>query len=231
MSSQKLSSPKPLHIALTGLDGTGKSTHALLLKRFLITRGWHPVIIHHYSPLSALMKSMKKLVHDQLIVIFKRAKVHKDYTTKQPRKTRQVSHSFAQLISWCLIIDGFWKSWYHWIQYRKRCLIYDRCFLDDLVKAQWRFGGGWNVGTFLLHYVPKPDIIFALETPLPLAYSRKKVKNCTFEEFVVKNQLVERSLSLAENNGWSIHRIQVGELGVQEVFTQIQARLEPLLDG
>jgi hypothetical protein len=156
-SSGREARKKDLFLVLMGLDGSGKSTQASNLKEFLDASGWRTVVIHHCTPLSESVRFVKGYFRERLLARLKHIGAHKEYTKAPEESSRRSGQFLGRLISLYIIFNGFLKSWYHFYRYKNEGFIYDRCFLDDMVKAYWRFGGGWGLGCFLLQYIPKPN--------------------------------------------------------------------------
>lgn len=223
--------PRPktrLHVVFMGLDGTGKSTQAARLGRFLAVAGLNPVVVHHFAPILKLTQVLKRRVHRRLLSIFKKTGVHTRYEGAPRRSSSQSRRSIGRLISWHVVFTGFWKSWYHYLRYSRRGLIYDRCFLDDLVKAQWRFGAGWRLGKILIRYAPKPNFLFFLDLAPELAYLREDVKHSTFQEFLAQVPIIEQVLALARENGWTLCNITIDELDIESVFALVREELKTI---
>ena len=230
-----------LQVALTGMDGTGKSTQSALLRDLLKERGRDPVVVHHCSPLLSPVRAAKARLRDRLIPLFQRIGAHDRYDADaagggdgdgKPRSGGSLGgRALGAAIGWQLVLAGFGKSWYHHLRFGRRGLVYDRCFLDDMVKARWRFGAGWELGRRLLPFVPAPERLFYLDLDPRVAYSRKKSRNCTFEEFAAKAGMVRESLELARASGWQVRELPIEGNDAAAVHRRIVAELAPAVEA
>lgn len=229
-----MTGPRRLQVALTGMDGTGKSTQSALLREYLKAGGRDPVVVHHCSPLLSPVRAAKARLRDTLIPLFKRIGAHERYEGERPPSDGDgapggggsvAGRVLGAAIGWQLVLAGFGKSWYHHLRFGRRGLVYDRCFLDDMVKARWRFGAGWELGRRLLPYVPAPERLFYLDLDPAVAYSRKKSRNCSMQEFAAKAGMVRESLELARASGWQVRELPIEGNDAAAVHGRIAAEL------
>lgn len=213
---------RPSFVVLVGLDGTGKSTQAERLRAWLAGEGLRPTVVHHGSPLSGSVRKAKARLHQPLIARFKQRGIHRDHAAGARAGRRAPDAAAAGAIATAFITAGFLKSWYHRARHRSRTLVYDRSFLDDIVKAEWRFASGWALGSRLLRFVPKPDVVIRFVLDPAIAYSRKKARTCEPHELVAKAVELDRVIALARQRGWKVVDIDIDGRSPDEVFERVR---------
>lgn len=218
-----------LFIVFMGLDGTGKSTQAEKLRARLGGAFPGAVIIHHCSPVFQPARAVKRVIRTRAIEVMKLFGVHRAYKggeggeVKAEERSNLFGSGIGALIGGYIVLVGFVKSWYHYVRYRRRGLLYDRCFLDDMVKARLRFGGGWGLGKALLRRVPRPRACIVFRAPVETSFSRKKAMNCTIEEYRMKGRILDEALALAAEHGWNVRELDIEGRSPEEVFAEVEA--------
>jgi thymidylate kinase len=213
--------PRARSIAFMGLDGSGKSAQATLLWQRASARGEPWVMVHHSSTKLPGLAGLKQRIHRPMIELLKRRRVHINVTDQ----TSEVSGGGTAL-SWItsayLIIGSFLKAvWYRWRFILAAGVVSDRCWLDDVVKAHWRFGCRLPAAGLILRVAPKPDVIIVLTGDPATTYRRKKDQNCTYAEYLRKKEILNIWLTDAARRGWNIQAITIDGKPVADVHQTV----------
>lgn len=221
-------------VVLMGLDGCGKSTQANLLCQSL-NEEWPGIsIVHHCSPVFRPTRTVKRVIRTRAIRLMKLVGVHREYrnvggeekeVAEEKGRSNSVGGLLGQSIGIYTVTNGFLKAWLHYLRRSRRGLLLDRCFLDDMVKAELRFGGGWKLGTWLFQWIPAPEACFVFRVPLDVSYERKKARNLSFEEYTMKGEFLWKAVDFARTKGWKIHEISIEGLSAEAVSSELQGIL------
>jgi thymidylate kinase len=218
-------------VAFMGLDGTGKSTQAQLLWEHASAVGKRWAIVHHSSTKLPVLAGLKQHFHRRVIELLKRRRVHVAMNGHDTRGHAVVAReppvygggtALSWIISVYLVLGSLMKAvWYRWRFLRVTGLIFDRCFVDDLVKAQWRFGCRFPGAGILLRIAPKPNIVLVLTGEPQTTYGRKKDQNCTYGEYLRKKEILDRWLTEAAARGWNVQPVIVDGRSVADVHRTV----------
>ena len=213
---------RSLTVAFMGLDGTGKSTQAELLQESALARSLKPKRIHHASTTVPGIRALKLRYHAAAIRLLKRRRVH--VNSEEGRSPDSGGGTgLGSAISAYLLGGSFVKSVWYRRRYGARLLILDRCFLDDVVKVRWRFGQKSRLIGSLMRKAPRPDVVVVFESDPSVAYERKKIKNCTYAEYLEKGKVLELTLKEAAECGWLIRRVDIDGRSAEEVHKRVSA--------
>jgi thymidylate kinase len=155
-----------LFICVTGIDGSGKTTHALSLCKELLLNGVECV---YARPEYMLMKFFPSRLQKWIYTRF-------DTRSKPivaPVKSRMRS-SGGRNLSFLGLLLAFLFLFYSFATYRllirslrnRFTLICDRYFFS------WFYNACGEFATALVHLIPKPDLVILLDTSVTLAFSR-----------------------------------------------------------
>lgn len=206
-----------LTVAFMGLDGTGKSTQAQLLQGWKGAGSRRVVRIHHASTKVPGLGALKRRYHARLIAVLKRRGSHVDWDEGSDATGPGRGVRLGSLIGGYLLLGSYLKSIWYRGRYRKHTVILDRCLLDDVVKARWRFGQPAARGRWLLRTAHRPDLVILFEGDPEVCFRRKKVRNCTFREYLGKGNVLSTVIQEAVEAGWTVRSVPIQDLDPQEV--------------
>jgi thymidylate kinase len=207
-------------VAFMGLDGSGKSTQADLLGRYVSARGGHWVTVHHSSTKVPGAAILKRRFHSRAIRILKRQGAHVQ-SGGTDRQQPGGGNALSWIISAYLVCGSFCKAlWYRW-RFQTAGVILDRCLLDDLIKVEWRFGCRAPAANRLLQLAPKPDLVIVLDGDPATTFERKKAKNCSYPEYLRKKAILQSWLHAAEDRGWTIRTVTITGKQIEEVHEMV----------
>jgi len=216
-------------IGFTGLDGTGKSTQSSRLEQRLRQEGWRVVRVHQYEAITRLGQHLKRSLRSFQASLQARlvrpGTVVEEGSPGRPRGelTSGVGRSavLSRLLAAVWLVDGWWRGYVNWKRY-PRCdfLILDRCFVDEIVRTEWKLGSGRRWGLHLLRRFPIPDLLFELQVDEETGWGRKKAWNMAREEYDRKRWVMEEVM-LAVRQMWPVCTIRVDGRGIEEVAAQV----------
>lgn len=234
------SRPRVPLIAFTGPDGAGKSAQIKLLVDALRARGWRVAIVHQYEPVTAVARGLKTRFRGV------DARLQSRFTSPGATAVRARTSLVPldgvgeglevggrsligpALAAWWLLA-GCWRALAHRHSARNLdALISDRCYIDEIVRVEWKLDRGGELGEALLRRLPPPDIVFYLQIGQELGWSRKKAQNTSALGYRRKRVAIER---ITEDAGthWPIVRIDVDERTPQDVASEILDKVERLV--
>lgn len=212
-------------IAFTGLDGTGKSTQSARLEERLRQEGWRVVRVHQYEAITGLGQRLKRSLRSLQTSL--QAQVVRPGTVvgeEPPKESGRGGDRPAVLSRWLArawLVDGWWRGYVNWI--RHPCcdfLILDRCFIDEIVRAEWKMGSGQRWGLDLLRHFPIPDLVLEFQVDEETGWKRKKALNMAREEYDRKRRVMEEIMG-AVRQIWPVRTIRVDQRGIEEVAARV----------
>ena len=162
-------------ISFSGLDGSGKTTHALESIKFLKSKG----IRVDYVELQK--KSIMNIVGSKVYKVVKK---------------RNKFYFFRKVTMVLDILTFYLKTLF------KKNIVCDRYFYDILVHATYVGAVGRNFSKFYLKMIPKPTMAFLLRTTGKEAFSRKPEYDINF--FSAKEKLydnLKKHFTVIDSNG------------------------------
>jgi thymidylate kinase len=206
-----------LAVAFTGQDGTGKSTQLALLRERLAAGGHDVAVVHQYGPTTAVGRGMapwsKRLAN---------------------RLMRAPRGPFSPALAWCAssasLAVGLRRARRNWVAHRDReVLILDRCFGDEILRAQHKFGRvpGW-AWRALRERVPAPALAFAFTLDPRTGWERKKTRELSLAEYEAKTRAVRAMLARLEGI-WPLVVLPVDGLTPDDVSCRVWARVQKCL--
>lgn len=220
-------SQESITVALMGLDGTGKSTQAEALERSERASGRRVTRIHHASTKTPIVASLKRRYHSRLVALLKRQGSHVQWSDAEPRTGSPSGDLVGVLIGSYLLAGSFLKSLWYRGRYRRGTVVLDRCLLDDIVKVRWRFGALAGLGSWLMRFAPRPDVVVVFAGEPAVTFERKKTRNCSYAEYLGKREVLSAVLSEAAGAGWRIVDVSIDGKGPEEVHDRVlQIRTE-----
>jgi len=152
-------------ICFIGIDGSGKTTHALALCRELSGKGINCAYVRpRYAPLRFIPSALRKWINAHIHISPKNirigCKTRKSYNSQSVGILKfplTISFFIYALITYFLSIRPL---------LHKSMVICDRYFFD------WLYNLWGNTSMALIRLLPKPDIAFLLDVPTTIAFSR-----------------------------------------------------------
>jgi thymidylate kinase len=148
--------PTGLFVAVMGPDGAGKST-----------------LVQHLVKVGKPLFRRYRVFHWRPMLLWRRKDVT-DTTTPHSRPPYNFWWSIARLFAHFL---DYWLG--YWLLtrpllVRSGLVVFDRYFHDVLADPiRYRFGGPLWLARLLARFVPKPDLLFILDAPGQVIFSRK----------------------------------------------------------
>jgi dTMP kinase len=152
-----------LFLCFTGMDGTGKTTHALATKRYLESRGSTCSYIKFRYQMAFVFSFM--LIALAWLVLGRKRPVDE-------RVHRNSALTYMWLFS--SMIDYSLYIFCRILPVKKNVIICDRYIVDTLVRLSFN---GVHSSTFtkiLVDVAPHPDLVIHLDVPPKIALKRKK---------------------------------------------------------
>lgn len=208
-------------IGFTGLDGTGKSTQSVRLEERLRQEGWRVVRVHQYEALTGLGRQLKRSLRSLQAQVVRPGTVVVEEPSKEAGREGDRPAVLSCWLARAWLVDGWWRGYVNWMRY-PGCdfLILDRCFIDEIVRAEWKMGSGQRWGLYLLRHFPIPDLVFEFQVDEETGWRRKKALNMAREEYDRKRRVMEEIMG-AVRQIWPVRTIRVDHRGIEEVAAQV----------
>jgi thymidylate kinase len=200
-------------VVFTGADGSGKSTQVSHLVSDLRSRGYTVSYAHQYEPVTPFMRWIKRRARGL-------------YAGPQPRGIRPEKQrsdlrltEYATAAWW--LVGGWWRGIAHLaLMHRSDVAVLDRCFLDEIVRVQWKLERNSSMAWLLMRGLPRPTLVFALETSEATGWERKKAANMAREDYGRKRAVVEATVGRGAGL-WRVERIDATHLAPDEIAADI----------
>ncbi len=175
----------PKIIVITGIDGSGKSTQAHLLKKYLEEIGAKVEITHQFAPETLFGRILLSRIGTNLMQL-----------EKNTSKLSNPSNTLLRLITFFakieILLMGIFHTWVKILKNRKNeFIIFDRYFYDNIIKVRWMYGLSNKIRELLEKIVPKPYILFYLDVPAEIAWEREKNGSTTLEQHIKKKNIYD----------------------------------------
>jgi thymidylate kinase len=209
----------PRVVALSGLDGSGKSTQTRALQSALEALGyrvhveWAPILQNRsIETLSRLARVVLRRGAGHAVAGGRSIVAQADATTVSRRALR------AGWTSLVALVNG-WSHRRPVLAHRgsQTVVVYDRFVLDSTVRIRFLYGRDERFGpqrTLLRALSPRPVAAFWLDVPPERAYARKP------EHWDVDDLTTQRELYAQEHAGFGVRRLD-GELPPDELAAAI----------
>jgi len=213
---QRLINPPGLFIILCGVDGSGKTTQINLLSENLRGIYSDKIRLFHFRPSIFYKKPQNDTVinpHDQL-------------------KSNYI-RDLIKLFYYIFIYNyGFLIQVLPFVA-KNGLVIFDRYYYDLLVdQKRFRMNLPQNLIKFFSHFIPKPDLIFFLDTNPEIAFARKRELNIKELErqgnefYNLKNLLGDRFSIILNNSDVSSTVHNIIEIIFQYLGNRTQSRIK-----
>lgn len=197
-------------IAVSGLDGAGKSTQISALSDALTSVGLQPVVLWHrisYGRALVLIAAPAKLALAALRRLHRRSASAAPtssvpVTSPAPSPGRPGSALWPLVVTLVHVLSAGPVT--RWHLRRGRVVLRDRYVLDSLVHLAHRYGEAAPVGLhrrLLSHGLPRPALAVLLDVPAHEAWWRKP------EQFTADQLSQQRALYLAEHARLGVLRL------------------------
>lgn len=219
-------------IVITGIDGSGKTTQAELLVKSLKEDGREVAYVWSRWVPSFLRPLVKKIKKDELK---QPEKASDKISALKARKQKFLKNPIIQWLWLGAFFLDYGLQIFAKIRIRllfnKQIIISDRIFYDSLIDQVVGLGESkdWlinSMNTFWMRIVfPTPDMVFYIDCPEEIAFSRKQDSFTPDIEYHIKRRKLY--INLAEKYNWIIID---GTLPVDEIATQIESRVNKGLE-
>lgn len=217
---------KSLLVCFAGIDGAGKTTNAKRLVDWMNKRGIDAEYVwNRFDP-----QLVKPAVMIGRALYFQGKNMFRDYkefsyTKKSVVQRRIIATLYQYFLIFEYILHTFIKLWPKLML--GKCIVCDRYVYDIIVLLAVDLGYSKDRTIVLLRnvmrFLPKPDIVFLIDLPEYLAYSRKR--DIPSLDFLRERRKVY--LSIGEICGMTILD---GSKDLVELESQIQDRVKRLMD-
>ncbi|TYL38059.1 hypothetical protein CV102_12690 [Natronococcus pandeyae] len=179
----------PLLVALTGIDGAGKTTQAKRLANRFRDEGYATSYEHLTSSHFGVTSAIKDRCAGPLLE-FESSIVGSNRTTDDS------SVGLAGPLGLLTLVRGIWRSYLNVVRNRDADVVFlDRFLYDDLVRAAWSYGYSLDRTVPLVSIVPRPDFVCYLDLKPELAWEREFDGTTSPEEHRWKKEWYDRVVS------------------------------------
>lgn len=197
-------------ITFSGVDGSGKTTHAKLLSQAIRENGKNVRYVHmiEWSLVNKLGRFLSKLAGD-------------NGESGSPGQKMKQFKPFVLLATFFDVLY-FYIFEFYVVRLQGNVLICDRYFFDLGVQAAYRGIMGKNIERFYWRLVPRPDHCFLLDVDPHSSKSREGEHDISYYE-------EKRDMYLERVSYWGCDVIQDGEIKV--IQREIMSRFPNLVGG
>lgn len=215
----------PKIIVFTGIDGSGKTTQAQLLVEHLQKNDIVVSFVQQFAP-NKITKAILKKTAPTL------KKLERNASNKPYFNQKNSTHQpfLKSLLGMCaltrIICTGFVRTWSKvLLNIFSSVIVFDRYFYDDLVKAKWMYGISDRLDEILVHFVPKPFLVFYLNIQPENAWEREMDGDTTLVQHRMKKEIYDEWFERMKKEYESFYRANT-EKEVKETHFEIVSVLE-----
>lgn len=181
----------PKIIVFTGIDGSGKTTQARILTKYLQKRDIAVSLVQQFAP-NKLIKIILKNTAPFFIKMERNAS-NKTYFNRENSTNQSFLKSVLRMCALTRIVCmGFTRTWVKLLlNVSSSIIVSDRYFYDDIIKAKWMYGISNRFDRMLMCLVPKPFILFNLDILPEKAWKRETDGNTTLEQHRIKKEMYD----------------------------------------
>jgi thymidylate kinase len=186
-------------IAVTGIDGSGKTTTAKNLLVGLQEAGYSAVYKHQFD--SAFSRTLNALKRMQLSKVRKVSSVAErlasaDTTPRKPAKLK-IFAAYTYLLVQAIGANRARFS-------KTDFVVFDRYFYDDFVRFRQRYHIAEDYFYFVEKLVPRPTLVVTLDGDVQTTYDRQVDIDSSYEKYVEKLEIHKATIEkLALTHGCS----------------------------
>ncbi|MEP5937630.1 MAG: hypothetical protein ABJ239_04840 [Erythrobacter sp.] len=208
-------------IAITGIDGSGKTTSARNLQASLFEAGYDAAYQHQFNSIFA-----------RVVNAFRRPKasearhavtnpIQQSATpVGKPARASSMKKLAAHLMLTLLAIRA------NKVRFSGRdYLVFDRYFYDDFVRLHQRYGVSEGFFRLLEPMVPRPALLVNLEANARTTYDRQVDVDSSFEKYSEKLGLHGEMIAKLDQMGLNTISIDTGNADKAQVIARIESAL------
>ena len=180
-------------ISFSGVDGSGKTTHALFVRRFMKENKQKVVYIHMIQ--WTLVNRLGRFI----------GRFNKEQNEDQSRKKERKQYKLVILIVSVIDVIRFYLKYFLICKVRGHIIICDRYFYDLGVQGIYTGIMDKNFELFYWWLVPHPQVAFLLDVPPEKASMREGEHNLSYYK-------IKRKMYLDRLGMWDIRIIREGSL-------------------
>jgi thymidylate kinase len=210
---------QPKIIVFTGVDGSGKTTHAKLVVDHLQKRG----IVVGFAQQFASHR-LTRMISRKVAPTLQRMERNASWETfpnNGEKDQRKLSN--RSLNTWAnirIIFSGLEHTWSRIISnWSSTIIVFDRYFYDDLIKGKWMFSLSDNIGESLTHLVPQPSALFYLDISAENAFNRETDNDMTLDQLHKKKETYD---DWFQRIGSGLRNIHIINTEKEEKWTHLQ---------
>jgi dTMP kinase len=170
---------RPRIIVFTGIDGSGKTTHAKLLTKYLNERGVTSRYVHLLEPNFKIAEWMSERIGRKVL-----SKENELFSKKGSGVRQKFTRRLMKALGLLFLLRGMYQSWMKLIRNRDfSVMVFDRYAYDDFIRTLWKYGDSFEgLALSLMIFIPRPDLVFNLTLPPEEAWRREKESNTNLEQ-------------------------------------------------
>ena len=203
-------------VAITGIDGAGKTTSALNLHARLAAAGHDAQYQHQFDSIFAsVVNGLRRLRRSGDRGTIAGQETSAVAIAKQTRPSslkRLAAHVMLVLLAIRANKARFSRRDY---------LVFDRYFYDDYVRLQQRYGVSEGYFRLLEPMVPRPTLLANLEADALTTYARQVDVDSSFEKYFEKLGLHQTMIGELDRLGITTITIDTGSTDKEQVIAKI----------
>ncbi len=214
-------------VVFTGVDCSGKTTQAELLRDALRERGIDARYEHLTGPNLSVTRRIKDRVGEAFLDREDQAQLSDD---RGVSKMSDTGSDKFQPMGLFFLYRGTWQSWINIVTNRDAdVIILDRYLYDDLVRVLWKYRYDADWLAKLRHLVPEPDLVFWLDAQPDIAWKRESDGRTTLKQHAKKRACVD-AICHRVLSDISFVSINTGEQTIDEIHSQVLIETLPILN-
>jgi len=209
-------------IAITGIDGTGKTTSSKSLKIALEDQGYKVDYKHQFhSVFATIINSIKGL----RLRFLSAGSSSTNASLALPSNPRSRFMKIKKYLAYCYLLLKAVQTNFHYIS-SKKIIIYDRFMFDDFVRFQQRYQLSANFLGVIDRLVLRPDILIMLSGDAKKTYERQVDVDSSYEGYMEKLQIHNRVMSGLKARGYNTVSIDTIKSPTADVVSTIVVAAE-----
>lgn len=203
-------------IAITGIDGTGKTTTAKTLHETLNDAGYKVIYRHQFQTIFAYLFNLGK---DIFLSKNKKSASLNSNSNQSTNSNKKINPVKKSLVYIYVFFKALQTQMHRFSSYE--IVIFDRFIFDDFVRFQQRYD--LNVGflRFLYFIVYKPSLIVNLFGDVSTTFNRQVDIDSSFEMYLQKLEIHNLLLEDLGRNNYHILSLNSVELDNEQIVKKI----------